>query len=201
MEYTLPVSEENKWVRFINKTNNKRVLDRRHYMSKLLWVSTKPKDRRALSLGPGAGNEEIDLICNGWVVTGVDIEPYSNEVIIKRIKNKNKFKFQNTSFECMVLAGKYSYVLAYNSLPFSKKKYLHGIINNISSHMNKGAVFVFNLFGSKHTKVIHKKCYSVTEPYIKKLLSNFNIKYINRVQFDRPIGDHWDEFNIIAIKK
>ena len=81
-------------ISFIDKTKGIHA-NSLHLTSKLLWFNQKNK--RALSLGSGAGNDVIDLLKYNWDVTCIDNEP-SSEIAIKS-QTKKKFKFQNVSFE------------------------------------------------------------------------------------------------------
>jgi len=104
-------------ISFIDRTKGKPAYSL-HLMSKLLWFNQKNKN--ALSLGSGAGNDVIDLLKYKWNVTCIDNEPYS-EIAIKS-QTKKKFKFYNVSFENIEYNGKYSYVSAYNALPFGENR-------------------------------------------------------------------------------
>jgi SAM-dependent methyltransferase len=193
------INENNKWFKFIDRSLNNSTLNKLHYQSKLLWYGMRKK--KALSLGTGAGREETDLINkHGWIITGIDIEPYSNEVILKQVK-KNKFIFHNVSFEKMQLTGKYDFVFAYNSLPFMNKKYLSDVVDNIILHTKKDSILSINMFGNTHSFVANGTCFSITISYMKKLFSAFKILYINREQYDINPKDHWDTIDMIAIKK
>ena len=190
---------DSKWVLFIDRTKGSHV-DDLHLITKLIWF--KQKNKRALSLGSGAGKEAIDLLKYKWDVTCVDIEPYS-EIAIKS-QTKKKFKFQNVSFEDIEFDGKYSYVSAYNALPFGDKKYLREIVDKIYEHLVKGGVFVLTLFSNKHTFVKNKKCYGVTEDYITKLFKNYDNIWCEKKEYDlqQKFGIvHWSSYNIIVIKK
>jgi SAM-dependent methyltransferase len=186
------------WVAYIDKTGT-HVHDL-HLISKLLWANQKNK--RALSIGSGAGNDAVNLLENKWDVTCVDIEPYS-EIAIKS-RTKKKFKFQNASFENIVFDGKYSYVSAYNAFPFGDKKYLRKIVDTIYKHLVKGGVFALTLFSNTHTFVKNKTCYSVTKEYISKLFANYELIWCDKNEQDlkRKFGIvHWSAYDIIAIKK
>jgi SAM-dependent methyltransferase len=185
-------------ISYIDRTKGKLAYSL-HLTSKLLWFNQKNK--RALSLGSGAGNDVIDLLKYKWDVTCIDNEPYS-EIAIKS-QTKKKFKFQNVSFEDIKFDGKYSYVSAYNSLPFADKKYLQQIVNTIYNHLAKGGIFALTLFSNKHTFVKNKKCYGVTNKYISELFMNYNILWCEKIEYDtqRKLGVvHWSSYDIIVIK-
>lgn len=191
----------NRWKDYIDKTISQRLEDL-HILTKLLWYRKKVKNERALSLGTGAGNEEIDLIKNGWEVTGIDIEPHSLTVVSERIKGMSgKFIFQQSSFNNMILEGQYDYVMAFNSLPFSKKEYLKGIIDNVYQHMKPNAVITINMFGNKHSFVKKGSAIGITISEMKELFKDFEILYLNHQQYTRKDGVVWSTIDLIAIKK
>ena len=185
-------------ISYIDRTKGKLAYSL-HLTSKLLWFNQKNK--RALSLGSGAGNDVIDLLKYKWDVTCIDNEPYS-EIAIKS-QTKKKFKFQNVSFENIEYNKKYSYVSAYNALPFGDKKYLRQIVNNIYNHMSKGGIFALTLFSNKHTFVKNKKCYGVTNKYINELFKNYTILWCEKKEFDMQKKSgivNWSSYDIIVIK-
>lgn len=183
------------WIAFINRTKGT-ALHRLHLMSKLTWFDQKNK--RALSLGSGAGKETIDLLNYRWDVTCIDKESHS-EIVIKS-QTKKKFIFQNVSFENTKFIGKYSYIFAYNALPFGDKKHLQSLCDNIYKHLNKGGVFALTLFTGDHTFVKKKQCFGVTRSYINNLLKNYNIIWCEKIQHNDKPGVHWSSYDIIAIK-
>ena len=60
-------------------------------MIKLLLYKKKGN---ALSLGTGAGVAERDLLNNGWNVTCVDREQYSDTVIRESLNSKHMLKYE-----------------------------------------------------------------------------------------------------------
>lgn len=183
------------WVSFIDRTKGT-LPHHIHIMSKLLWAPQKNK--RALSLGSGAGKEIIDLLKYGWNVTCVDIEPYS-EIAIKSQTTK-KFIFQNVSFEDTKFSGKYGYVSAYNALPFGDKKHLQFIVDAIYTHLAKGGVFGLTLFDGEHTFVKNGKCFGVNKKYINKLFNEYNIVWCEKIQHNKRANVNWVSYDIIATK-
>ena len=192
------LGEKSKWESYIEKTKRSRVNDL-HILSKLIWMNQK--NTRALSLGTGSGSEVVDLIKYKWDVTCVDIEKYS-EIVLKT-RTKKKFEFQNVSFENIEYRGKYSYVSAYNALPFGDKKYLQEIVDKIYKHMVKGGIFVLTLFTNKHTFVKNKNSYGVTREKIGEIFKKYKIEWCEKVEYDqqRKFGVvKWSAYEIIVRK-
>jgi hypothetical protein len=194
------LSKPTSWRTFINRTigNN---INNLHKLAKTKYI--KKGAGRALSLGTGAGNDVVDLLKSKWEVTGIDIEPICEQVVLDQLKgiHTGVFLFQNTSLVNMKLSGKYDYVSAFNILPFVNKTDLPSIINNILIHLCKLGVFAFNVFGENHSFIKTNSVFFLAEQSIKSLLTGFTIVHKKRVQYIRKDGTYWDTINIIAIKK
>jgi len=176
------LGEKSKWESYIEKTKRSRVNDL-HILSKLIWMN------------------QVDLIKYKWDVTCVDIEKYS-EIVLKT-RTKKKFEFQNVSFENIKYRGKYSYVSAYNALPFGDKKYLQEIVDKIYKHLVKGGIFVLTLFTNKHTFVKNKKSYGVTREKIGEIFKKYKIDWCEKAEYDqqRKFGVvKWSAYEIIVRK-
>ena len=190
--------DNTKYVSYIDKTKGCRINDL-HTLSKLLWFHQKNK--RALSLGTGAGNEVVNLLNYKWDVTCIDIEAYSDTTIKSR--TKKKFEFQNVSFENIEYNGKYSYISAFNALPFGNKKYLQEIVDKIHIHLVKGGIFVLTLFTNKHSFVKNKTCYGMTKEKISKVFKEYKIVWCDKVEYDlqRKFGViNWSAYEIIVTR-
>ena len=86
----------------------------------------------AIEIGPGAGNDTVFLLNNGWRVTAVDINEDSKTRIESRIDEtlKDKFTFLRKSFEGLTLEKEIAdVVVAYNSLHFCDKDYFDEFFN------------------------------------------------------------------------
>lgn len=165
------------------------------------------KPGRALSLGSGAGNEEVDLIKSGWDVTAIDSHKRSCELISERVKNLyGKFSFQLGEFSELKLTDHYDLILALFSLPFGKKDELENLLAKITNHTKQGSIFIANFFGGEHSFVKKSMAYGVTLDEVMMLLNgnNFKVLYnLNRkfkqLDFSGNKTD-WDLLEIIAVK-
>lgn len=173
-----------------------------------MYASFKePRHYRALSLGAGAGDPDVDLAAKGWDVTSVDLSTRSSEVIKERMKFVNgSYQFQQADFAKAKLNGNYDFILSFFALPFGNKTELPELIKNISQHTKSGAVFAFNLFGPEHTFVKKGQCYAVTKDEISQLLSanGFEVKFLLNRRYDQQDfngnNTFWDLLDVIAVK-
>lgn len=166
-----------------------------------------PNKYRALDLGTGSGNEAIDLVSKGWEVLGTDTSPRSGEVIAERANGlPGKFQFQQGDFSTTRLTGHYDLVTSFFALPFGDKRNLPAVLNNISQHMQSGAVLAINFFGEKHDFVKKGLAYGTNKEEIINYLKANRFKvifFLNRVYNQRDFsGDqiHWDIYDVIALK-
>ena len=67
--------------------------------------------------------------------------------------------------------------------------------------MKKCGVFAFNVFGDTHAFTKTAAAYGMSEAAIKKLLTGFKIKYMQRSRYVRKDKTQWDTIDIIATKK
>lgn len=166
------------------------------------------KSHRALSLGAGAGEVDIDLASRGWEIMSVDSSPRSHEILNERMKLiPAKFEFQLSDFEHTVLKGDYDLVVSFFALPFGEKNNLPVLIENISKHMKKNAIFAVNFFGNTHTYVINGQAYGITQDELSNLLTanGMQIKFFLNRHFTQA-GLHgeivnWDVLDVIAKKR
>jgi len=162
---------------------------------------------RALNLGTGAGDVDVDLAAHDWNVTSVDASTRSGEVIAQRMKFvKGQYQFQKADFSKAELAGNYDLVTAFFALPFGNKSELPMLMANISKHTRKGAVVAVNFFGNDHTFVKAGQCYGMTKDEVTQLLSlnGFEIQfYLNRRYKQEDFNGNntfWDLLDVIAVK-
>ena len=176
-----------------------------HTISKLLWYNIK--DGNCLSLGPGAGSAEINLLNMGWDVTCVDKLKYSKDTMCntikeRKIKNK-KIKFIINDFNNFSLNKnkKLNYVMAISSLPFSDKENLYNLFSKIIDNSENKCVFSINFFTNKTTLVKNKECFGMNKLEINKLCKHFDlqIKYIDLKLKIKKNNDIFEIYDIIAI--
>lgn len=175
-----------------------------YYLYELIMASPRigAHSQRALDLGAGAGNVVVDLASRGWEVTALDNSPRAQELTEERVRFFNgRLHFQRASFEQAHLTGYYDLVLSFFALPFGKKETLPSLLTKLNQHMRPSALFAATFFGPEHTFVLNGQAYALDEVELKELLSThgFVIRYLIRRQFTQK-NDHWDVFDVIAIK-
>lgn len=162
---------------------------------------------RAIDLGAGSGEVDLDLAAKGCYVTAVDTSPRSGEIINQRMQHMHAhYDFQRTDFNTLSWKGNYDLVFSFFSLPFAPKEELPALLVQISHHTNPGARLVFSFFGYEHDFVKRKIAYGIAEDELSRLLQEqgFSISYFLQRQFDRTDERnglvHWDVLDVIAIK-
>ena len=198
--------EKNKYI-YINMSKSmKSFIDRtKIFEPPILYRMTKVliynKKGNCLSLGPGAGNAELELLKLGWHVTAVDKEIYSYETMREQTKSK-KLEFINIDFNDLKLTKKYDYVIAINSIPFMDKKNIDDLFEKIFTHSKKECTITMTFFGTNHTFVKHGGCFGMTTTEVKKLFKKYkiNIKLLGQTATKRPDGVNFDVINVIGVK-
>lgn len=166
------------------------------------------KTNRAVDFGSGAGNEDVDLVSNGWDVLGIDSDARSGEVISARTKEMlGYFHFQLSDFSTAKLEGNYDLILSFFALPFGNKKNLPLILSNIDQHSRKNAVLAVNFFGNNATFVQTGEAYGLTQTELNNYLAASHFKMISFLEREFDQADfagkmtHWDVLDVIAIKE
>lgn len=162
---------------------------------------------KALSLGSGAGNEDIDLLTRGWEVTSTDSEPRSGEIISERAKYLSGVSHVYTAdYKSVPLKDNYNLVTSYFALPFGDKADLPMLFKNLSAHMLTGSILSANFFGHEHSFVKKGYAYGLDKTELEALLKANHFKiifYLHRV-FEQTDYDgnrtHWDVLDFIASK-
>jgi 2-polyprenyl-3-methyl-5-hydroxy-6-metoxy-1,4-benzoquinol methylase len=179
---------------YIDKSAGRR-LHELHTISKFHWFNIKGKTT-CLSVGSGAGNEEIDLINRGWKVTAVDITSHSEEVMRSRLLKgqQNNLEFLLGDIQEVNLRKKYNYILALNVLPFIGN--FVSVIAKLKKLSKKECIYTMTFFGPNHGI---KNTTKTTVTKLKCLFKSMNliIRFIERVEYDQKNGVHWDAINVI----
>ena len=169
---------------------------------------TIPSHYRALDLGSGSGNEALDLLHRHWEVSAIDASPRAGEVLKARAHTlRNHLNFQVSDFSHVSLDGDYDFVFSLLALPFGNKQDLPTLVQNITQHMKKGAVFAVNFFGYQHSFVTKKEAYGMDKAEIFNLFSSHQLNivyYLNRVYDQKDFSGnptHWDVIDVIGIKQ
>lgn len=201
---SISFAENVDWQNYIDGTIGKPLY---YLYSQALTHFNLQKTYRALDIGAGAGDVDVDLLAKGWDVTAIDNAARSGEVLSERSKGlPGKLTFQKEDMYWMSLSGNYDLVTAFFSLPYSNGYYAT-FFNSLSSHTKKGSVLALNFFGKEHTWVKSGEAKGVTKFDIENYLSSYHFKityFLHRIYDQKDFEGkpvHWDVFDIIAVKE
>ena len=172
-------------------------------------ISNKHFQYRAVNYGSGSGEEDIELINNGWEVLSIDSCPRSYEIITDKTKNsKGKSIFFQGDFIDAELTNEYDLIMSFYSLPFGKKQDLDKLLKIICVHIKPEGVFVANFFGEEHDFVKKNSAYGISKKELsEKLIHNgFEILELNNQAYEAKSFSsdgkkiNWDVLEVIAKK-
>ena len=167
----------------------------------------------AIEIGPGAGNDTVFLLKNGWSVCAVDINEDSKTRIESKLDDslKDKFTFLRKSFEGLSLEKETAdVVVAYNSLHFCDKEYFDEFFSQVIDSIKSNGYFVGNLIGKNHSwnkDNLNPKMPFFSKEEIIELFKKFDLSEdsIQEKEFDGTTTSgkptHWHLFFIEAKKK
>ena len=120
---TTSFAVEDEWQIYIDASVGEKIY---YLYSQVMLESFKNKQNlRALNLGSGSGDVDVDLAVKNWDVTSIDTSPRAGEIIQERMNYINhSFQFQLVDFDKASLSGTYDLVLSFFALPFGNKKNL-----------------------------------------------------------------------------
>ena len=122
---------EDKWAALIEFSVGKPIYHLHNQLLHTEYFPSLPKEM--LSLGSGAGNEEVELLYRGHSVTAIDVSARSGEVLRERaIGTKGRVRFFQGTFDKAPLEGNYQVAIAYFSLPFGDKSALPTLMSKVS---------------------------------------------------------------------
>lgn len=99
------------------------------------------KEKTAIDLGCGAGNDVICLLEKGYKVTAIDKEKRVVDIIKSRTSNTEKVDFIIDEFE-KIDFGKTNLIVSNFSLFFCNPKYFDTLMNKIINNINSNGYFV-----------------------------------------------------------
>ena len=105
------------------------------------------KEKNAIDLGCGAGNDTLLLLEKGFNVTAIDSELQVNEILPKRAENAQNLNVLIGDFSKVQLQ-KTDLINANFSLFFVKKDF-DLFIKNVLENINKNGYFVGNFLGNE----------------------------------------------------
>ena len=159
------------------------------------------KEKNAIDLGCGAGNDTMLLLENGFNVTAIDSEPQVKEILLKRAQNEQNLNVVTGDFSKVQLQ-KADLINANFSLFFVKKNF-DPFIKYVLQSINKNGYFVGNFLGKEDDWKKSKT--TVEKEELLNYFSKFKILYFSEEKYYKDVltkkNKFWHVYNIIAKKK
>ena len=159
------------------------------------------KEKNAIDLGCGAGNDTMLLLEKGFNVTAIDSEPQVKEILLKRAQNEQNLNVVTGDFSKVQLQ-KADLINANFSLFFVRKDF-DSFIKNVLQSMNKNGYFVGNFLGKEDDWKKSKT--TVEKDELFNYFSKFKILYFSEEKYYKDVltkkNKFWHVYNIIAQKK
>ena len=159
------------------------------------------RDRLAIDLGSGAGNEALVLLEHGWRVLAIDGEPRAIEILESRVPPAlmSRLDTRVSAFEGLELPLA-DLVFASLSLPFAGDD-LENVVSLALAAVLPGGWFIGVFFGANDTWADEPDIAVVSVVDIERWLSGFIEIEIEEEEFDGPSGSgpkHWHWFVVSA---
>lgn len=171
-----------------------------------IFNSSLFKEKKALDLGAGVGNDTVYLLQNGWTVWANDKEEEAINILEARSDiqvYKNKLKLIKSDFNALPwdTLPTFNLVYAGYSLPFLNKNDFYKIWKKLINQLEPNGLIAVHLFGYNHQGFNaweKSKMTFFTREETIELLSNLEIKSFEEKceKNDRNIINH--TFSIIA---
>lgn len=161
------------------------------------------KEKKAIELGAGIGNDAEFLINKGFDVTCIDKEVKSKEAITNRINNTEKLHFVLNSFENIKL-HKVNLIYSCFSLHFCNPNNFNDLMNEITKNIEKGGYFVGNFLGEEDEWRNKTKMTFVSKQQLLDYFKEFEIIYYAEKKYIKESvtqkGKKWHVYEIYARK-
>ncbi len=159
------------------------------------------RNRLAIDLGSGAGNEALALLAHGWRVLAVDGEPRAIETLESRVPDAHAPQLETriSDFADLDLPTA-DLVFASLSLPFAGV-HLEGAVRAALEAVGHEGWFVGVLFGVNDAWASEPGIAVVRSEQIEAWLSGFGHIEIKEEEFDGPSGSgpkHWHWYVVSA---
>jgi tellurite methyltransferase len=163
------------------------------------------RERFAIDLGCGAGNDTAALLSQGWHVLAIDRELEAIDRVRARTSPEDlkRLECQVASFAEAQLPL-CDLVNASFSLPFCRPEDFGAVWSNILASLRTGGRFAGQLFGDRDTwsAELRMTCHTVHEA--RALFDTFEIESWLEQEYDgtTALGDdkHWHRFSVVARK-
>ena len=137
----------------------------------------------AIDLGCGAGNDTVELINNGFIVTAIDSEVGVKEILQRRISDSEKLNVIINDFSKINLP-KADLINANMSLFFVKDNF-NTFIENMIKSINKNGFFIGNFLGKEDDWVNDKT--TVEKEKLLVSFKDFKIFYFSEEKYYKDV--------------
>ena len=166
-----------------------------------LKLDNNLKEKNAIDMGCGAGNDTVFLLEKGFEVTAIDSEPQVKEVLSRRAENQQNLNVVIDDFSKVQLL-KADLINANYSLFFVKKDF-NEMLKNVLKSINKNGYFVGNFLGKEDDW--NKSKTTLDKDELLNYFSKFKIVYYSEEKYYKDTltkkNKFWHVYNIIAQKK
>jgi SAM-dependent methyltransferase len=164
------------------------------------------RERFAIDLGCGAGNDTLALLSAGWRVLAIDREQEAIDRVLSRTPPSDLSRL-----ECLVASFAEAQLPACDllnasfSLPFCRPEDFDAVWSNVVASVRQGGRFAGQLFGDRDTWAAEPKMTCHTEEQVGALFASFEFESWNEQEYDgtTALGDdkHWHRFSVVARRK
>ena len=162
------------------------------------------KEKTAIDLGTGAGNDAKYLLEKGFKVTCIDKEEKSKEIIMSQITQNENLKFVLQEFENLKL-DKVDLIYSCFSLHFCNPEKFDSLMYEITENIKSNGFFVGNFLGEEDGWYGNDTMTFLSKEKVLDYFKDFEIKYYAEKKYvkETVIGDkkNWHVFEIMAMKK
>ena len=162
------------------------------------------KEKTAIDLGAGAGNDAKYLLEKGFKVTCIDKEEKSKEIIMSQITQNENLKFELQEFENLKL-DKVDLIYSCFSLHFCNPEKFDSLMYEITENIKSNGFFVGNFLGEEDGWYGNNTMTFLSKEKVLDYFKDFEIKYYAEKKYvkETVIGDkkNWHVFEIMAMKK
>jgi len=166
------------------------------------------KEKKALDLGSGVGNDTAFLLKNGWQVWANDVEREAIDIIASRkdVQDyKEKLILVHKDFVDLPWRDfpKFDLIYASYALPFARRNDFMKIWEHIVQELSSGGIFAGHFFGPGHGAFnwwIKRKMTFLTKDQLLEMFKDFKIEFFNEFYEKNNSGIFNHSFDVIAKK-